>query len=192
MADVGKLVREIQANLLDDGVPSPDRVRKVLGWAQASLDEAYGRWARLTTGSYGGDANLAQIGSDLKRAANLFDYYADQLAELGTEDADEEQLRALYERVTAPLIEGQCYGPPSCSQAIIEQTGAPFAIAPRFVEPFKLQNAMDVRAEAGSENLQLLWDDLRKSATKVVETGANLGRLAFILGGLYLAGKVLD
>lgn len=192
MTDVGKLVREIQSSVLDGGPPSVEQVRRVLGWSQASLDEAWGRWSRIMAASEGADNNTKQIGNDLIRTANLFDYYADQLAELGKPDADEDQQKALYERVTAPLIGGYCYGPPSCSQANIDSFGSPFAIAPRFVEPFKIQNALDTATEAGSENLQLLFEDLKKGAAKVGETGLDLGKLALVGAGVFVASKLLD
>lgn len=196
--DIGKLVRAVQNDVLaGDGYPNPDKVRKVLGWSQAVLDEAWGRYARVMTQGGGlahlGDTGLEGIGSDLKRAGTLFDWYADQMEELHTDDADEDQRKLLWERVSGPLVAGQCYGAPSCSQAIIDSQGAPFAIAPRFIEPFKLQNAMDVHEQAGRENMELLLADLKAGATDLAKkAGTGLGAIVALVGGIYLAGKVLD
>jgi len=91
----------------------------------------------------------------------------------------------VWKQVTGPLIAGQCYGPPMCSEALVADTGgrgvtqAPLVAAPYM----NLNQAARIKGEALAE-----WErfkaDLADRFEKVAGMGMGIGLLA--LGALFL------
>lgn len=92
--------------------------------------------------------------------------------------------QAIWRDVTAPLIAGDCFGPPFCSAALVESQGGKVTQTPIIARPYmNLNQAARIKGEARAE-----WEnfkaDLEDRFEEVVGAGMGLGLLA--LGALFL------
>lgn len=147
---------------------------------------------------------LMQLKSDMETWQTVLNYYkvtTNKAVEDGVGDVGPDGLSLFYKRVVGPLIDGQCYAPPSCSEAVLAQ-GAPVAVMPRAATPFQVETALAQNIEAVRENFSRFIDDmagrlnvafdvaLDVATENVLKPFAIAAAAIFGIGGLiWLAGR---
>lgn len=208
--NTGAFVQRLQAQFPDPLKVTPEQVEVVLEQLGEVTEQAKARWISLQASPSQWPANwtttnIEQFKSELDAWDALYEYYESEGEK--AEDNPEEYLKVdeqtgltlFYRRVVGPLIDGQCYEPPSCSANILAQQ-TPFAVAPRASVPFVILAAMDETSQAAEDAVLAFFDDVAtrvkevgKAALEAVEyAGENLLKPiligASIVGGLVLVG----
>lgn len=162
--DVGKATRLLQREYLDSSPPRirPIDVSEVLTETQRVKDLATGRWSALksnpaTWPQWLTTTNFEQRGSELERLQTWIDFMRAELDQAVGEGAtggkvvgDRVEVGTpadvrLWKNVTGPLINGECWGPPRCSEALVAAQGGVARVIPIAVEPYILLNTLDAQ-----------------------------------------------
>lgn len=189
-ASMSKIVREAQAEYIgvqgQEKTPSVDDLQQLLGellmvqtraWEWylgtgfvTSLDPAM-LMPELTTNM------REELKGDLERTDAMLSHMVDVLSY--SQDPE-----TVWKQVTGPLIAGQCYGPPFCSEGLVANTGGRGVTqSPIITYPYaNLDQAARIKGEALSE-WERFKDDLA-DRFEAVAGGLGLGLLA--LGALFL------
>lgn len=202
-----ELVLKLQEAYPDPLAATPKQMLVLIEALQNETDAIRGRLEVrmvLTVDPVQGQLNV-QMKKDLDRWETLLDYYRGatvSAADDGIAPVDEAGLSLFYKQVVAPLIDGQCYFAPSCSETILEQKGVPFAIMPRAATPFLVEAEFQASEKASRENFERFVEDLKKEIAEafslVVDfTTENvlgpffwgLGAVAGLAGLVWLAGR---
>ncbi len=136
---------------------------------------------------------LTQLWSDIKAWQSLLNYYKITTGKAigdGVGPVDPQGLPIFYKRVTGPLVDGQCYLPPSCNEAALLQH-TPLAIAPRATVPFQIAAALEAGDEAAAENFRRLMEDVAIEIGKPLEFVIDVASDSILKPLAYAAGAVL-
>lgn len=169
MYDVGKIARNLQGAFqlfstkraevesTDYNLATPERVGVLLGSLSQLTDALIAQ--RATLSDLVPDAGLAQFDSDLIKWRGRLGAYVDAVSAAPAGDR-----AAILWGVTAPLLLGFYGGEASkLPQAPIDA-----------VTPFSLANQLEVDEAWRDERLRLFFDDLKKSAIELAETGGSV------------------
>lgn len=147
---------------------------------------------------------LNQLKADIQSWQSVLNYYkvtTNKAIEDGAGEVGPDGLTLYYKRVVAPAIDGQCYFPPSCSEAVLAQ-GSPLAVMPRAATPFQIETAFKQNLQAIRENFNRFIEDMAErlnvlfdvaldvTTENVLRPFAVAAGIIFGIGGLmWLAGR---
>jgi hypothetical protein len=169
MYDVGKIARDIQGAFQlfttkradveagDYNLATPERIGVLLGSLSQLTDAIVAQ--RGTLSDLVPDAGLVQFDSDLIKWRGRLGAYVDAVNAAPAGDR-----AAILWSVTAPLLLGFYGGAASKLPQSTMDAATPFSLA----------NQLEVDEAWRDERLRLFFDDLKKNAIELVETGGNV------------------
>jgi len=193
--DVGKATRFLQREYLDSSPPRirPLDVSEVLTETQRVKNLAAGRVVALkanptTWPQWLTTTIFEQHTSSLERLQTWLDFMQAELDQAVGDGAtggkvvgdrvevgNAADLR-LWKNVTGPLINGECWGPPRCTEALVAAQGGLAKITPIAIEPYILLNALDVQGGEATRE----WDNFKRDIVDRAKAGAGrLGDMAW-------------
>lgn len=193
--DVGKATRVLQRSYLDSSPPRirPIDVSEVLSETQRVKDLATGRWSALksnptTWPQWFTTTIFEQRGSELERLQTWIDFMRAELDQAVADGAtggkvvgDRVEVGTpadvrLWKNVTGPLINGECWGPPRCSESLVAAQGGVARVIPIAIEPYILLNTLDAQGvEAERE-----WSAFKRDIVDRAAAGAGrIGDMAW-------------
>lgn len=188
--DVGKATRFLQREYLDSSPPRirPIDVAELLTETQRIKDLAAGRVVALksnpkTWPQWLTTTVFEQHADSLERLQTWLDFMQAELDQAvgdgatgGRVDGDRVEVEKpadmrLWKNVTGPLISGECWGPPRCSEALVAANGGVAGITPIAIEPYILLNALDVQGDEARRE----WGNFKRDIVDRAKAG--VGRI---------------